>query len=518
MCQRAAGTVRGAGVAPRGRDGRTIPRGTRRALARAVFSRNWGYLAVGLAAAACGSKSGLFESGATSAAGGGAGSGGASSGGAGSGGAGNAGGSEDAGADAPPPLPDCTYVLHGEPIVLFTYGDGVRSPMLARLSAGSPGVAARVAFGLIHEHFWHPDIRVADVSVGPAWPEGVSVTHPMTLYGIDAHSGGQLIPAADGGLALFYYHADEASPNVTPGLMFRRFDTAAWKPLPEVFVEKKADYGFSISPGPVASQKGASGQGYVVSYRGPVETDGAYITSTSVRMIDTEGATVSSPAAVDSPGPYPGTGATSVFGGSTHLVVSNARPCPGDAPECAPRLTVASLGKLGLSTTATVPPNPNRRARTPLVRAHDGNVWVVWREQLLGAKPETDPPSTVRLVAIDASGQVATVPWQVDAHPDAGADLSVSDQGVLIAWGERVDPKLPPQTVGHSRLRLRQFGKAGQELQELTVPTTELTGGSAYSVLTLSEPRALLVAWTARSEKAAGKTEAYLARFDCAAP
>jgi hypothetical protein len=65
---------------------------------------------------------------------------------------------------------------------------------------------------------------------------------------------------------------------------------------------------------------------------------------------------------------------------------------------------------------------------------------------------------------------------------------------------------------------LRQFGKAGQELQELTVPTTELTTGAAYSVVTLAEPRAVLLAWTARSEKAAGKTEAYLARLDCVAP
>ena len=155
-----------------------------------MFFRALAFFVVGLAAAACGSKSGLFESGASTAASGGAGSGGAGAGGSSSGGAGNTGGHVDAGPDAPPPLPDCTYVLHGEPIVLFTYGDGVRSPMLARLSAGSPGVAARIAFGLIHEHFWHPDIRVADVAVGPAWPDGVSVTHPMTLYGIDAHSGG----------------------------------------------------------------------------------------------------------------------------------------------------------------------------------------------------------------------------------------------------------------------------------------------------------------------------------------
>ncbi len=485
-----------------------------------MFVRAWGFFVVGLAAAACGSKSGLFEMGASASSGGGPSSGGASAGGSSSGGAGNTGGIVDAGPDAPPPLPDCTYVLHGEPIVLFTYGDGVRSPMLARLSAGSPGVAARIAFGLIHEHFWHPDIRVADVAVGPTWPDGVSVKHPMTLYGIDAHSGGQLIPAADpsGGLALFYYHADEESPNVTPGLMFRRFDTAAWKPLPEVFVEKKADYGFSIAPGPVASLKGASSQGYVVSYRGPVETDGAYITSTSVRMIDAEGAAVGAPVSVDAPGAYPGTGATTVWGGTSHLVASNARPCPGDAPECAARLTVASLGKLGLSTTATVPPNPNMRARSPLVRADGGNIWVAWREQLVLSKPENDPPSTVRLVAIDPNGQLATVPWQTDAHPDAGAELSVSDQGVLLVWGERVDPKLPPQTVGHSRLRLRQFGKAGQELQELNVPTTSLTSGAAYAVVTLAEPRALLVAWTAQAESASSHAVAYLARFDCSLP
>lgn len=451
--------------------------------------------------------------------GGGAASGGSTSAG-GSGGSGNVGGWIDAAVDAPPPLPDCVYVQHGDPIVLFTYPDGVRTPMLARLSPGSPGVAARIAFGLIHEHFWHPDIRVADVSVTAAWPEGVSIAHPMTLYGIDAHSGGQLVPALDppGGLALFYYHADEANPNVKPGLMLRRFDTTSWKPFDEVFVEEHGDYGFAIAPGPVVAQKDPSGLGYAVTWRGPVENDGGYITATRIRLIDSQGAPAGGSIEIDPPSAYPGTGATVVHTGVSFIVASNSRPCPGDEAACANRLTISSLGKLGLTKTAAAAPIAGMRARTPLVRSHDGQTWAAWREQLISAKPENDPSSIVRLVAIDASGHLAPTAWQTDAHPDAGAELSVSDQGVLLAWGERVDPKLPPQTVGHSRLRLRQFGKAGQELQELSIPTTSLTTGTAYSVTTLDEPRALLVSWTAQGETASSQSVAYLARFDCAAP
>jgi hypothetical protein len=105
--------------------------------------------------------------------------------------------------------------------------------------------------------------------------------------------------------------------------------------------------------------------------------------------------------------------------------------------------------------------------------------------------------------------------WQTEAHPDSGIELLASDQGVLLVWGEQNDPAIEPHVVGHSRLRLRQFSKTGQELQELELPTTSLTYGMAYSVAAIDHPRALIVAWTAQDQQPGSTTVAYLARFDC---
>jgi hypothetical protein len=265
---------------------------------------------------ACGSKSGLLDGVPLGA--GGAGSGGLPSAGGGSGasaGFGAGGGTFDAGPDAPPPLPDCRYVPHGgEPIELFTYGDGVHTPSMARLAAGSPSAPARIGFGLVHEHFWHPDHRVAEVAIGPSWPDGVSVTHSMVNYGIDAHAPGQLVPATGSstGLALFYFHADEASPNVIPGVKFRRFDTASWQPFDEVFVEKLSDYAHSIAPGPAVDGSGSLvNAGYGVTWRAPASTnDGGATVHPRVGILDELGTIVSGPVDIALPGPYPGVGAT----------------------------------------------------------------------------------------------------------------------------------------------------------------------------------------------------------------
>ena len=430
------------------------------------------------------------------------------------GGAGTGGGAGlDSGVDAAPPLADCVYVQHGEPIVLFTYSDGVNTPVLTGLSPGSAGEPARFAMGLTHEHFWHPEIRVAEVNVKPQWPDGVSVEHSMILYGIDAHAPGQMVRAENGGLALLYFHADEASPNVIPGVKFRQFDTTSWTPFGEVFVEEWADYAFSIAPGPASAQKDSEGLGYAITWRSAVSKEPGSAVSPRVAVIDSAGSMLKGPIEVAEPSKYPGVGATVAWNGASYVVASNARACSNDAPECANRLELSVLGKLGLTKTGSAAPNPGMRARTPLVRAWNGATWAAWREQLVQSKPEDDPPSIVRLSAVSSDGQLAGGIWQTQAHPDAGAELLLSDQGVLLVWGERVDPQLPPQEVGHSRLRLLQFRKTGEALQELELMTTSLTTGTAYAVLPIAEPRALLVSWTGEAK---GSTSvAYLARFDC---
>lgn len=482
-------------------------------MARRISTQGLALLLLGVAnVAACGSKSGLLLGGGESVP---AGSGGASSGGQSAGGGG---GVVDAGPDAPPPLPDCLYVPHGEPRVLFSYVEGVHTPNLVRLDGN------RFAVGLIHEHFWHPEIRVAEISVGPSWPDGVQVTHGMLLYGIDAHAPGQLVPATTGPseLALLYYHADEASAAVTPGVKLRRFDTTAWQPFDEVFVEKLGGYAYSLAPGPsLGKGMGWAGLGYGMTWRSATSGDASnYVVSTRVAVSDSAGNLVAGPVDVSAPSAYPGVGATVVWNGQHYLVARNDKPCDGAGPECAARLTLARFepgvgAAAQLVDTGVVAPVPGRRARTPLLRSWAGATWVAWREQPIEAKPGDDSPSTLRLAAPSADGQVTQAAWQTEAHPDAGAELLASDQGLLLVWGERIDPTLPSHQVGHSRLVLRQLSKTGAELQELELPTSSLSSGTAYAVATLDEPRALLVAWTAQEAKPASHTQAYLARFDC---
>lgn len=459
--------------------------------------------------AACGSKSGLVsEPGAT------AGSGGLSVGGGGSAATGGA------GAGGAPPLPDCFYEVHGEPIVVFTYGEGVHTPTLAALSTGAVGEPARLGFGLIHEHFWHPNLRVAELGVSASWPEGVSVTHPMVEYGIDAHAPGQLVRSTSGGneLALLYFHADEASPNVVPGVKFRRFDAGAWKPLGELFVEPKAGYAYSIASGPALDATGAvGGKGYGVTWRSAASGE-KMLVSPRTAVLDASGSVLAGPVDVAGPEAYPGIGATIAWSGAEYVVASNARAC--SAPTCPTQLTVGVLepgpgSKAKLVGTAVVEPSSGLRARTPLVRSHAGSTWIVWREQPTGAQPGEDVPSRIRLAQVTAGGALASGTSDLDAHPDSGAELHVSDQGVLLVWGEHSAGGVEPHVVGHSRLRLRQLAKSGQELQSLALPTTSLTSGTAYSVVALDHPRALLVAWTGQPTSPGSPAVAWLARLDC---
>ena len=221
----------------------------------------------------CGSKSGLAllssgagGSGGTSATGGGPSGGGPSGGGPSGGGAGLGG---SAGSVAV--LPDCRYEEVGKPVEVFQWTDGVRSPLLATLSGGVPNGHAQLAVAATHEHFWHPDIRVAQVSIGPTGLHQLSVVKKMAGYGVDSHATGHLLRTENGNLNLLYYHGDEANPSVVPGVKFRRFDTSSWQALPETTIEDKASFAFDIVAGPGVDASGAvSGQGRFIAWRGAV--------------------------------------------------------------------------------------------------------------------------------------------------------------------------------------------------------------------------------------------------------
>src|SRR5688572_11736093 len=122
-------------------------------------------------------------------------------------------------------------------------------------------------------NFWHFEIRVGRVQLGD-WPNGVSFDKQPVLYGFDSHSWGLMADdAAPGpGLALVFYHADEASPNVVPALKFRGFDIASWFPKAEVTIDELGTSVYAFSQGASIQGQSYEGYGYAVTYHAFVES------------------------------------------------------------------------------------------------------------------------------------------------------------------------------------------------------------------------------------------------------
>ena len=429
-------------------------------------------------------------------------------------GGGVGGGPGDAGTDAMVAA-SCVYVPRDDSIEMFTYSEGVYSPLLVTLEDESP---ARLAYAVTHDHFWHPDIRVAEVTVAPDWPDGVSVAHGMQLYGIDAHAPGKLVRSTSpgGGLAMAYLHSDEASASVIPGVKFRPFDTTAWQPGNEVFIEQEASVAYSISPGPSVDGSGAyAGRGYLVSWRSPT-VENSTLVEPRVALLDEAGGVVRAGIGVAPLSDYPGSAAAVEWTGSHYVGVVN-RVCDDDDTGCEPEVIVmryapGAPGQARMDEVGRVRPTPGRAPRLASMAAHGGRTWAAWREV---GDPDDEEPTVVRLLQLDATGNVVGSTSDTPARPVSGPVLVASEQGVLVLWGELADDSLEPHELGRSRLVLLQHDHDGRLLERHDVATSELTFGTPYAATTIRSPRSLLVAWTARSTSAGQPSAAYLARFDC---
>lgn len=453
--------------------------------------------AVGLGVAvlwACGSKSGLLAGTAALAPDSGVGAGGN----AGSGGSGGI----DAAADAPPP-PPCRLTLQHAPLEVVAFAEGdAGSVDLALIDAGSAAQPARVAYSAISEqaNFWHPELRVAELAVGAAWPESVQVTHAPVLWGFDAHNGGVITraPAGDG-IALAFYHADEASPSVIPGLKFRPFDTASWKPGNEVFIDEAGTGAFEI----VA----ASGDGYAVAYRSASQDGGKW--QPKLALLDGQGGVTLGPLPLAPEADYPGAGASVAWSGAVTLAVV-AR----EHAVVVERLLVG--GELTLIQTAEIPLlAPDHVSARPSIASHAGATWIAWRE---APADDEDPPWTIRMARLTADGALAEPPLEPASGVDPvnGVSLHVSELGVFVAWTEVVDADLPPQQTGHSRIVVHHRALGGPELAEtVTLPTTEHAYDPPHAMLSLSHPRSLLLGWAGTSLAQDGAAVGFVARIDC---
>jgi hypothetical protein len=455
----------------------------------------------------CGARSALFSSANDD-----AGSGGSANG--GTGGKGGTGGVQsDAGADVVVPPEDCRLDLVGKPQQILSFVEGnTDSPLMAVIDPGSNG-QARLGFAAVSEdaNGWHPELRVAELTVGPEWPDDTFISKQPVLYGFDAHAWGAMEPAADapGDLALAFYHADEASPNVQPAFKFRSFDTSSWSPGNEIAIDPLGStvYGFDSTP-----------NGYIASWR--ATSVGATNTEPRGAILDPNGKTLIGPFALGPPEPYPGRAADVTWTGAAHLASISFVGCAISTVPCIERSVVIFRidGGGGLSLVSSFQAEGESAPRRAMISSYAGSTWVVWTEAPLPAEGEPDDaPRIVRLARLDENGGTLSSPVTLgtEAHPYLSLTLEATPHGVLIAYPEIASPELQENVPGYGRMLLYNVSLDGELVQDpIAIETQAFANGPPASLVTIESPRSALLAWAARSpEKQLFVT--YMARLDC---
>ena len=466
----------------------------------------------------CGSRSGLLAPDSSPSGG----SGGTSLGGTGgsAGTAGTAGIAGTAGVSgAGGALPDCVLSSAGAPFELLSFPEGdTDTPLFALLDQGAAG--SRLAYAAISQdaNFWHPELRVAELSVGPKWPDDAKLTKSPVLYGFDSHSWGLLANAPEPSskdFALAFYHADEASPNVKPALKFRSFDSSAWQPGAEIAIDPAGSVVYDFVPGASVKGKQYADSGYAVAYRGSFD-DGD--SEPRVAVLDAKGKTKIGPVPVAAKEKYPGRFSDLSWTGSTYLVATPFGDCPSSPGFCsAHHVVVRALDPAGeLHVTAEIAPlAPDYLPRRTALASWNGHTHLAWSE---GDAPD-DAPRSVRLLALDAAGAALGAPLTIaeQVRLDHGVSLSVSSEGLLLWWDHVGEPGPPSEQPGHSLIVLRHFGLAGGEIgPPIEIPATALAYGPPLSLVTLQTPRSALLSWGGLSTKG-GLDVTWLARLDCQA-
>ncbi len=438
---------------------------------------------------ACGSKSGLSDGLARSVGAGGSASPGGSAGTGGTSGTGGTAG--DASADAAP-LPPCLLVPTTEPLEVVAYPEG--------------GVGD---VDLEGANFWHPELRVARIAIGVAWPEDLVILDPPTLFGFDAHSGGLMSRAANGtGLALAFYHADEASPNVVPSFNFRSFDPGKWSPGAELVIDPMGGSAFALATGT---------NGYAVAYR--ATADVGY--EPRVALLDAGGKLIASPLSVAPAADYPGVGASVAAHGAGYLLATALGHCPGAGESCGP--PVIGLAAISADPEPSLQPYapipylaPDNIGLRPSLASFGDRVWLAWREV---PAANQEGPWSIRVAAVGSGGgiEVGPILLATNARPQNGVGIHVSDLGVVVSWAQVSVDTLEPSMIGHSMLVFHQLDHDGVPMQQpFAMQVTELAFDPPHSMVRLAHPRSLVVGWAGRGPFDAGPHRGLLARLECA--
>ncbi len=423
-------------------------------------------------------------------------------------------------------LPPCHLVPASPPsIPLHSFPEGnADTSMLAVIDPGDAQAPsgprpARLASQAISQdaNFWHPELRVAGLTVGADWPDGLVVDPPPTLAGFDAHSGGRTAVGADGKVAVLWFHGDEAA-GLPTGLQIRTIDAESWANGPATFVDPEGSSAHALRPGKLDGTPDGP-DGFVAAWSSYAAVSAV---EPNVAVLDGDGAIVMGPFAVPGADFYPRAYADVLWTGATHLVAVGAMQCPDFGPPCVSsamnilRIVPPSGDSAGgVELVSSIPfVNATGEARRPSFARTTKGVWLTWSE----IEPEDQTaPRYQRLARLDPSGIPAGPPELLAEGLDVVTAMtsSATDTDLLIAWGELAKPDSNPGSPGYARIVLHHRDAEGLPLDPpLSIDTTSFANNPSISLVGLRHPHAMLVAWSSLAEDGA-KSITYLSRLDC---
>jgi hypothetical protein len=423
------------------------------------------------------------------------------------------------------PYVACEIVSAGAPVELVSFPEGnAASPDLALLAPGSSDTSARILHQAVSAEatVWHPDLRVVDYDIGISWPGGVAAGHEPASAGADAHAGGRLAeaPWSPGTAALLWYHGDEASPAVQPGVKFRTLDGDTLAGGPEIFVDEDGEQAYALAPGMSVggSDEGYLGDGYGAAWRHIADDQGHV--SARVAVLAADGSVAAGPVAATPSGDYPGRSVDLAWSGSRYVVAvsHDAVSCTGGDPPCAASSVMAlELAPPGvvdahLEARATIPATAGLAPFRPRLARSGERLALAWSEALDMMAPS---PRIVRVALLDGAGALLAEPTTLAHDVPLIAPLSVGagELGFVVAWIERGDMSLPPSVPGFARLVAWHLSPEGvPDRAPVVIDVTDAQ--SNLAVVTILAPRAALVSW-AGARAGGGSRVTYLARLDC---
>jgi hypothetical protein len=446
---------------------------------------------------------------------------------------GDAGGDADSDVDGDTPwdadVSPCSLDWAGDPFSIIAFPEGgAHAPDLVLLAPGDPDAGgALVVLKAISADasFWHPEIRVARLAIGLAWPDGVVLDRQPTLFGFESHEWGSISLAAGDPtrLALFWHYAGALVD--PPSLRFQTFDLESWSasaPV-DVSLEEGHEASLGLSPGRGVDLAGAgyAGNGYGVAFRTWRETEG---TLPQAAILNPEGSFQLGPFPAAPPGEYPGRGASIVWTGTTYLVATSFIDCPeGWEGRCAPgavgvlsiRPPIAPGDPGGLELVSTIPvQRPGLNPLRPHMAERAGSVWLSWFE----VDPAV-PGVAANVVLARVSGD-GLLEWEAprvlatDAAYTASPSIAATAHGIIVMWGAPGDASLPPEAPGSTRLIVHHLDFDGVAVQApLVTDTTSFAYYADLSAVGLAGPAGVLLAWSARG--ASLRDEIFLGRLDC---